>query len=96
TLLGGGLAALPSALGLARATMHVIRQNLWWALAYNVAGIPIAAGALAPWTGWALSPLLASAAMSLSSVSVLTNSLRLRRWRAPNPPALTSPASRPA
>ena len=59
--------------------MRTIRQNLFWAFAYNALGIPIAAGALYPFTGWLLSPVLASAAMALSSVSVVTNSLRLRR-----------------
>jgi Cu+-exporting ATPase len=79
-LVGHGLAALPRALALSRATLRTIRQNLFWAFAYNVLGIPIAAGLLFPWTGWLLTPVLASAAMSLSSVSVLTNSLRLRRF----------------
>ena len=82
TLLRGGIAALPTALALARATLHTIRRNLVAAFAYNVVCIPIAAGALYPVTGWLLSPVLASAAMSLSSVSVLLSSLRLRRWYA--------------
>jgi Cu+-exporting ATPase len=81
-LLRGGIAGLPTALRLARRTLTTIRQNLFWAFVYNVLGIPIAAGVLAPWTGWTLSPVLASAAMSLSSVSVLMNSLRLRRFKA--------------
>ncbi|MCB9546141.1 MAG: cadmium-translocating P-type ATPase [Myxococcales bacterium] len=81
-LLRGGVAALPVALQLARATLRTIRQNLFWAFAYNSLGIPIAAGLFFPWTGWQLSPVLASAAMSLSSVSVLLNSLRLRRFGA--------------
>ncbi len=80
-LLRGGIAGLPVALGLARATLRTIRQNLFWAFIYNVIGIPIAAGLLYPLTGWLLSPVLASAAMSLSSVSVLGNSLRLPRVR---------------
>jgi Cu+-exporting ATPase len=80
TLLRGGIAGLSVALRLARATLRTIRQNLFWAFAYNVVGIPIAAGVLYPLTGWSLSPVLASAAMSLSSVSVLANSLRLRRF----------------
>ncbi|MDC0684472.1 heavy metal translocating P-type ATPase [Sorangium atrum] len=80
-LLRGGIAALPTALGLSRATLRTIRQNLFWAFIYNVVGIPIAAGALYPLTGSLLSPVLASAAMSLSSVSVLLSSLRLRRFR---------------
>ncbi|WP_437942466.1 heavy metal translocating P-type ATPase [Sorangium sp. So ce341] len=79
-LLRGGVAGLPVALGLARATLRTIRQNLFWAFIYNVLGIPIAAGLLYPLTGWLLSPVLASAAMSLSSVSVLANSLRLRAF----------------
>ena len=81
-LLRGGITGLPTALRLARRTLSTIRQNLFWAFVYNVIGIPIAAGVLAPWTGWTLSPVLASAAMSLSSVSVLLNSLRLRRFKA--------------
>jgi Cu+-exporting ATPase len=79
-LLRGGIGKLPTALALARATMRTIRQNLIWAFAYNVLGIPVAAGALYAWTGWTLSPVLASAAMSLSSVSVLLSSLRLRSF----------------
>jgi Cu+-exporting ATPase len=79
-LLRGGISALPAALRLARGTMRTIRQNLFWAFIYNVIGIPVAAGALYPFFGWLLSPVLASAAMSLSSVSVLANSLRLRRF----------------
>jgi Cu+-exporting ATPase len=81
TLRFGGIATLPRALELARATMRTIRTNLVAAFAYNVIGIPIAAGALYPVTGWLLSPVLAGAAMSLSSVSVLANSLRLRAWK---------------
>jgi Cu+-exporting ATPase len=80
TLLRGGLSSLPTALALARATMHTIRTNLIAAFAYNAICIPIAAGALYPLTGWLLSPVIASAAMSLSSVSVLASSLRLRRF----------------
>jgi Cu+-exporting ATPase len=79
-LLRGGISSLPTALRLARRTLGTIKQNLFWAFIYNVVGIPIAAGVLYPWTGWTLSPVLASAAMSLSSVSVLMNSLRLRRF----------------
>ena len=80
-LLRGGIGGLATALQLGRATLRTIRQNLFWAFIYNVVGLPIAAGLLYPWTGWALSPVLAGAAMSLSSVSVLSNSLRLRRFR---------------
>jgi Cu+-exporting ATPase len=79
-LLRDGIGSLPTALQLARATLRTIRQNLFWAFIYNVIGIPIAAGLLYPWTGWLLSPVLASVAMSMSSVSVLTNSLRLKRF----------------
>lgn len=87
-LLRGGIASLPVALGLARATMRTIKQNLFWAFIYNALGIPIAAGALYPLTGWLLSPVLASAAMSLSSVSVLLSSLRLRGFAKKAPTAL--------
>jgi len=79
TLLRGDLRAVPDAIMLSRATMRTIRQNLFWAFLYNVVGIPIAAGVLHPATGWLLSPVLASAAMSFSSISVVLNSLRLRR-----------------
>lgn len=77
-LVQGGIAALPTALQLARQTMRTIRQNLVWAFVYNLVGIPLAAGVLVPITGWSLSPVIASVAMALSSVSVLGNSLRLR------------------
>jgi Cu+-exporting ATPase len=79
-LLRGGISALPTALRLARATLRTIHQNLFWAFVYNVVGIPIAAGVLYPFLDWSLSPVFASAAMSLSSVSVVANSLRLRRF----------------
>jgi len=82
TLMGGSLRGVVAAVHYSRLTMRVIRQNLFWAFAYNVLGIPVAAGALYPFTGWLLSPMLASAAMALSSVSVVTNSLRLRRLKA--------------
>jgi cation transport ATPase len=59
-----------------------VKQNLFWAFVYNIIGIPIAAGALYSLTGWLLSPIIASAAMSMSSVSVVLNSLRLRSFRA--------------
>jgi Cu+-exporting ATPase len=80
TLLRGGIGSLPVAMSLARATLATIRQNLFWAFVYNVVGIPIAAGVLVE-AGIVLSPVWASAAMSMSSVSVLANSLRLRSFR---------------
>ena len=79
-LMRGGVTSLPRAISLARATLRNIRQNLFWAFVYNVAGIPLAAGALLPVLGLELSPVFASAAMSLSSLSVLANALRLRRF----------------
>jgi Cu+-exporting ATPase len=78
TLLGGDLRGLVRARRLSRATMRNIRQNLFFAFAYNVLGIPIAAGILFPFFDLLLSPMLASAAMSASSVSVIANALRLR------------------
>jgi Cu+-exporting ATPase len=81
TLMRGDLAGVANVLALARATMRIMRQNLFWAFAYNVIGIPIAAGVLYPWWGIRLSPVLASAAMAVSSVTVVTNSLRLGRMR---------------
>jgi len=81
TLMRGDLQGVASAIRLARKTMLVMKQNLFWAFIYNVIGIPVAAGALYPFTGLMLSPVLASAAMAFSSVSVVMNSLRLRRVR---------------
>lgn len=79
-LLFDRLEDIPVSLALSRASYRIIKQNLFWALIYNTIGIPIAAGVLAPF-GILLSPMIASAAMSFSSVSVVTNALRLRRWR---------------
>lgn len=78
TLMRGDLRAVPQAIALSHATMRTIKQNLFWAFIYNLIGIPIAAGLLYPFTGWLLSPIIASAAMAFSSVSVVLNSLRLR------------------
>ena len=80
-LVGERLGAVADAIELSRATLRTIKQNLFWAFAYNTLGIPIAAGVLYPFTGWTLSPVIASAAMALSSVSVVANSLRLKGFR---------------
>ena len=80
-LVGERLGAVADAIELSRATLRTIKQNLFWAFAYNALGIPLAAGALYPFTGWTLSPVVASAAMALSSVSVVSNSLRLKAFR---------------
>jgi Cu+-exporting ATPase len=80
-LLRGDLGSVADAIALSRRTMATMRQNLFWAFAYNVIGIPIAAGILYPLFGVLLSPVIASAAMAFSSVSVVGNSLRLRGWR---------------
>jgi Cu+-exporting ATPase len=79
TLVRGDLRGIVRARRLSRATMRNIRQNLFFAFAYNVLGVPIAAGLLYPVFGVLLSPMIASAAMSFSSVSVIGNALRLRR-----------------
>ena len=81
TLVRGELSGLVRARRLSRATMRNIRQNLFWAFFYNAAGVPLAAGILYPLTGTVLSPMIASAAMSFSSVTVISNALRLRRAR---------------
>jgi Cu+-exporting ATPase len=77
----GDLRAAAQALRLASRTMRTMRRNLFWAFAYNVVGIPVAAGVLYPTFGILLSPVVASAAMAFSSVSVVTNALRLRGAR---------------
>ncbi len=81
TLLGGHISKLPKAIRLARATMKIIRQNLFWAFFYNIIGIPIAAGVLYPFMGLLLNPAIAGGAMAFSSVSVVSNSLRLKAQR---------------
>ncbi|MGM0482131.1 MAG: heavy metal translocating P-type ATPase [Pseudomonadota bacterium] len=78
-LMSDNLTVVQQAFALSKATMRNIQQNLFWAFAYNTALIPVAAGLLYPWLGWLLSPMLAAAAMALSSVFVLTNALRLKR-----------------
>ena len=82
TLLSADLRSLVTAIELSRATMRNIRQNLFWAFAYNVVLIPVAMGVLYPFTGLLLDPILAAAAMALSSVTVVSNALRLRGFRA--------------
>ena len=81
TLLHGDLRGIVRALALSRGVMRNIRQNLFFAFVYNLLGVPLAAGVLYPAFGWLLSPMVAGAAMSLSSVSVIANALRLRRWQ---------------
>ena len=83
TLMRPDLGSVVDAVALSRRTIGIIRQNLMWAFGYNVVLIPVAAGVLYPVWGVLLSPILAGAAMALSSVSVVTNSLRLRRWTPP-------------
>jgi Cu+-exporting ATPase len=81
TLIRGDLTPIGTSIRLSRATMRIIKQNLGWAFGYNIALIPVAAGVLYPAFGILLDPMFAAVAMALSSVSVLTNSLRLRRFR---------------
>jgi len=80
-LMRGELGSVADAIALSRRTMRTMRQNLGWAFGYNVVALPVAAGVLYPVAGILLSPILASAAMAFSSVSVVTNSLRLRSAR---------------
>ena len=105
TLMRGDLRTIPSAIGLSRATMRNVRQNLFWAFAYNTILIPVAMGVLYPAFGILLDPILAAAAMALSSVTVVSNALRLRRYKLPvsgrgtgaglvgAPPALEAPST---
>ncbi|MEK4033290.1 heavy metal translocating P-type ATPase [Methylocystis sp. IM3] len=92
-LMSGDLAKVPAALALSRATMRNIQQNLFWAFGYNALLVPVAAGALYPVNGMQLSPMLGAGAMALSSVFVLTNALRLRRFQ---PPVIAEAALPPA
>ena len=78
TLLAGDISKLPEAISLSKKTMNTIKQNLFWAFIYNVIGIPLASGLLFPFFGILLNPVFAGLAMALSSVSVVTNSLRLK------------------
>lgn len=82
TLISGDLQTIVTAIQLSRATINNIRQNLFFAFIYNIIGIPIAAGILYPFSGWLLNPIVAGAAMALSSVSVVSNALRLRNFKA--------------
>ena len=82
-LMSGDLRGVPNAIALSQATIRNIKQNLFWAFAYNAVLIPVAAGALYPLNGTLLSPIFAAAAMALSSVFVLGNALRLKRFQAP-------------
>jgi P-type Cu+ transporter len=84
TLVGGDLRGIVTAIALSRRTVGTIRQGLFWAFAYNVLLIPVAMGLLYPFTGWMLDPILAAAAMAMSSVSVVTNALRLRGFEVPD------------
>ncbi|OGB96415.1 MAG: hypothetical protein A2Z31_08550 [candidate division NC10 bacterium RBG_16_65_8] len=81
TLIRGDLTGVVTAIELSKRTLRTIKQNLFWAFIYNILGIPLAAGAFYPFFGLLLDPMVASAAMALSSVSVVSNSLRLRRFR---------------
>jgi Cu+-exporting ATPase len=86
TLMRSSLHGISDVIGISTATMKNIKQNLWGAFIYNSLGIPVAAGLLFPFTGWLLSPIIAGAAMSLSSVTVVTNANRLRLYTPPSAP----------
>jgi Cu+-exporting ATPase len=81
TLISGDLQGIVTAIQLSRATMNNIQQNLFFAFIYNIICIPVAAGVLYPIFGWSLNPIIAGAAMAFSSVSVVTNALRLRNFK---------------
>jgi Cu+-exporting ATPase len=89
-LMSGDVRGVVNAIALSKATIRNIRQNLFWAFAYNVLLIPVAAGVLYPFNGTLLSPVVAAGAMALSSVFVVGNALRLRRFKAPVPSAKTT------
>ncbi len=95
TLISGALHGIATAIGLSKATMRNIKQNLFFAVLYNGVGIPIAAGVLYPFLGWQLSPMLAAAAMALSSLSVVGNANRLRRYRPPRTETSAAPPAVP-
>ena len=80
TIISSNLEKIADTISLSRHTVRTIRQNLFWAFIYNIIGVPVAAGALYPINGFLLNPMIASAAMAMSSVSVVTNSLRLKRF----------------
>jgi Cu+-exporting ATPase len=82
--MGGDLKGVVNALAISKATIRNIRQNLFWAFAYNAALIPVAAGVLYPLNGTLLSPMLAAGAMAMSSIFVVGNALRLRAFKAPS------------
>jgi Cu+-exporting ATPase len=81
TITGKSLSGVMTALNISKATLRIIKQNIFWAFFYNIIMIPMAAGALYPFTGMVFSPIFAAIAMSLSSVFVVTNSLRLKKLR---------------
>jgi len=83
TLISGDLQGVVTAIALSKATIRNVRQNLFWAFAYNTVLIPVAAGVLFPFFGILLNPIFAAAAMGLSSVTVVSNALRLRRFKSP-------------